>query len=248
MSYWKKIARIIGGLDMEYVPSKPKRKRGRPRKFQGDEVISLGGKPEENMSQEDVVLMKKEIAELKTQLASLIDVGEKKEEIKNVPIDMKKIETGNIMNINERERVEAKIERLRSQLENKETPIDRGYGKDGGMAECFVKNDCIDKRVIHDRLMHAHYTLQVGTHGNLSDNDKNKLYHIKTEIEKELRDTLPSLSKQNSEDEKVLNETAIYIAQHNTKYNHLRVKLKNINKILDSENPNAGSLMYLLAK
>lgn len=235
---------------MEYVPSKPKgkRKRGRPRKFQGDEVISIGGKPEENVSRADMQLLQKEIAELKTQLSSLIDVGEKKAEIKNVPIDMKKIETGNIMNINERERVEAKIEGLRNQLENKETTIDRAYGKDSGMTECFIKNDCIDKRVIHDRLMHAYYTLQVGTHGNLSATDKNKLYRMKADIEKELKDTLPSLSKQNSADEKVLDETATYIARHNTQYNHLRVKLKNINKILDSENPNAGSLMYLLAK
>ena len=229
----------------EYVPQK--RKRGRPRKYQGDEIITIGGKTPNDKPNDEMELMKKELAEVKTQLASLIDVGEKKVE-KVVPLDMKKIEEGNILNIDQRDRFETKIEQLEHQLNHKETAIGSGSGKHGGVAECFTKNDCMDKRVIYDRLMHAQYSLQVGTHGKISDSDKNKLFQDKKDIEKELMETSPSLSKQNSSDESVLNDTVAYLTKHKEVYEKMRVKLKNINKILDPNNPDAGSLTYLYQK
>lgn len=231
---------------MQYIPSK--RKRGRPRKFQGDEIISIGSKPKEIKSQDEMEDLKKEMAGLKSQLASLIDVGEKKAEEKIVPIDMDKIEKGHILNANERDRIETKIAQLEHQLTHSETSLGREFGKYGGMTECFIKNDAIDKSVLYDRMMHAKYSLQVGTHGKLSDADKNKLFQMKKDIEKELHDTSISLSKQNSPDESIVNEAADYLTKHKKQYETLRVKLKNINKILMPENPNAGNLAYIYPK
>lgn len=231
-------------MAQEYIPQKRKRGRPRTRKYQGDEIIKFGGKPPVDIPNDEMELLKKEVAELKTQLASMIKVDEKQVE-KVVPIDTKKIEEGNILNINQRDRIETKIAQLEHQLDHAETPIGSASGKHGGVAECFMKNDVMDKRVIYDRLMHARYSLQVGTHGKLSDSDKNKLFQDKKDIEKELMETSPSLSKQNSSNESVVNETAAYLTKHKEVYEKMRVKLKNINKILDPENPEAGSLTYL---
>lgn len=198
-------------------------------------------------SKHELEQMRREKERLQNELNTL---NEKSTEINAVSstIDINKIKTGNIITTQKRESLEREIREYESMLKNKETTLGTSSGNMGGSAECFVRNDKIDKSTVYQKMVRAKRMLSEGTHRKLSSADENKLNRRKKEIEDTLRPTYPSLSDCNSSDNAKTDEIAHYLLKHGEKYGAIIQELKNINKILDPSNPNAGRLTYLRKK
>jgi len=240
-------------MPMEYKPRKKKqlkpklgRKRGRPRK---DEYIEIEVSPGEQVIQstDELEAIKRNIDMLQKQLANLTGVeAAKVETIQD--LDDTKVKRGNILSIDKRNNLEHDIKKYESMLRDKETSLGRAAGSGGGLAECFTNNRRIDKGLVYNKLARAKKALSDGTVGRISASDQQKLGRRKNEIERILKDTLPSLSDCNSSDNSKTDELAHYLIAHGKKYGRMEVELKNINKILEPENPMAGDLRYLWRK
>ena len=222
----------------------PRRKRGRPKGSKNKakkDFEKVYGEDKYLAIMKQMDSYKAELADMKTKLARVS--GEKAEaEEKVVPLNEKLLENGNILNPAERATLERKVKEYESMLRTKETLMNRFYGKHG-YTEVFSKNEATDKRVILSRLIKAKITLDKGSHGRVSSSDRKKLVLERKKLERILKDTLPSMNACN--DPKKADDLSRYLAEHQKKYGRLMAKLQNINKVLEPDNPNGGSLKYL---
>ena len=161
---------------------------------------------------------------------------------------MNKIENETLLSSIQRKKWEERVRYYEKLLRERQTSLGRAIGSNGGITECFVKNDRLDQNELHKNLMHAKQVLNKGTIGKISTIDKNRLLQEKKRIEEILRNTLPSLSDSNSSDKAKTDELAHYYLEHQKKYGHLMRKLQNINRALEPDNPVAGNLRYLYKK
>lgn len=230
---------------------KPRRRRGRPKGSKNkkkDIEIIIGEERQELMTNETMVAMQQQIAELQSQLAQLNGKQVQNEERPTGEVRVENLNNVNILTTDKKERLELEIRRCKARMEQTETNIASVEGDQGGAGSAFSKNKHSNKQALLQRIHKAKVAIAHASACKLSPRDKNKLLAEKSRLEKILSDTLPSLSDCNSKDASKTNEISQYLYQHRQKYSREMQRLQNINKLLDPDNPNSGSLRYLWRK
>ena len=230
---------------------KPRRRRGRPKGSKNKQKnieITLGEKGQRLTTKEDMDIMRQQIAEL-TQKLSLFTGKQVQDEEKPIgEVRVENLNNVNILTTERKERLEQEIRKCQARLNSSESRIAEVEGRQGGEGSAFIKNKETNTQALMQRMNRARASIAHSGACKLSPRDKNRLLVEKERLEKILHDTLPSLSDCNSKDAAKTNELSHYLYNHRKKYSKEMQRLQNINKLLDPDNPNSGSLRYLWRK
>ena len=226
---------------MEMVP----RRRGRPRKT--DLVIKPTVRNDE-IGQALDVDKAKEIADKVSRLEQ-----EKKElqkkldaiELANKGLTPERLSQKTILSADDKKRLEQKIHYCNLMLQGHNEVLSSGNG-----ISVESRGDLItDKDLLRSQKVKAEFALKAGLTPEINSSDESRLYTRKKELEDVIRDRRASIGDEwDNRDQYEFSRTVQNKMRYMEECTKLELELKNINKILEPENSNAGNLGYLSPK
>ena len=224
------------------------RRRGRPRKSENFEMVTGSvNKQESTLSQEAYLELQQKLECLESEKKALQKVVEQND-MKDRKLDSATLQRINVASLEDVDKLEKKIEQCKRELSGTRETMAGGDIASGLTVENRY-DKLEDKVAIKIKMLKAQKLLNASKPVDLSDKDKDTLKQRKQELDSTLTDRKSTIGDEwNTKDRYEFARTVQRLSKYNEECARLENELKNINKLLNPNDPMAANLGYLNKK